>query len=51
MNFFEKASQCRKNGKWDPLVSSSFVCYAKKGTTLIVQFPGPKGTIWRLKVL
>ena len=29
----------------DPLVSSSFVCYVKKGTTFIVHLPGPKGSI------
>ena len=32
----------------DPSASSSFVCYALKGTNVIVQFTGPKGTIWRL---
>ena len=35
----------------DPLVSSGFVCYGKKRTTITVQFPGPNGTIWRFEVL
>ena len=28
-----------------------FVCYAEKGTTIIVQFPRPNGTIWPFKIL
>ena len=50
--FFEKKSHiAEKSVRGNPLVSSSFVCYAKKRTTLIVQqFSGPKGTIWRLEI-
>ena len=52
----KQVSQCQKKLKWDSLVSKStgylvtsgFVCYARKRTTIIVQFAGPKGTIWPL---
>ena len=39
---------CAKKVERVPLVSSGIVCYAKKRTTIIVQFPGPNGTIWSL---
>ena len=39
-----------KTKTWHPIVSSSFVCYAKKGTTPIVQFPGPKTNFVKLLV-
>ena len=47
MNFLKSLTVPEKTERGD-LVSSSFVCYAKKGT-FKVQFPGPKGTIWSLK--
>ena len=48
--YFLKISQYRdKTERGDFLVASSFVCYAKTGTTLIVA--GPKSTIWHLKDL
>ena len=34
-----------------PLVSPGIVCYAKKRTSITVQFPEPNGTIWSLKIL
>ena len=37
----KKVAQCRKNGRDSrPFSISGLVCYAKKGTTIIVQFPG-----------
>ena len=30
-----------ENRKGGPLISSGFVCYAEKATTIIVHFPGP----------
>ena len=35
----------RKTKMGDPLVSPCNVCYAEKGKTFLVQFPGPTGEI------
>ena len=50
--FFEEKSLTvpKKTERKDPLLSSGFVCYATKGTTIIVQFRRPNGTIWPLKI-
>ena len=50
-NFRTQSLTMPKNTDRGTLVSASVVCFVKKGTTLIVQFPGPKGTIWRHKIL
>ena len=47
----KKPHNAERNRKGDPLVWSGIVCYAKEGTTIIVQFPGPNGAIWPLKML
>ena len=44
----KKSHNAEKTESGDSLVTSSSVCYAKKGATLIVQFPGTKCTLWRL---
>ena len=48
-NFFAKSLSAEKIERGHPLVLSGLVCYAKKGTTIIVQFSKPSGTIWHLE--
>ena len=50
VNFSWKSHNAEKIETWDPSVSLSFVCYAKKRTSLIVHSLGQKVQFGALKL-
>ena len=49
--FKKKSHSPEKKLKRESFSLVRFCMLRKKGTTIIVYFPGPKGTIWRLEIL
>ena len=41
----------KKTERGPSSLARNFMLRGKKGKIFLVQFPGPTGTIWRLKVL